>query len=1019
MQADRWQQIDELFHAAAERALDERASYLDEACAGDDSLRREVESLLSADSAAEEMATAKLPAQVAADMLDKQPPRIASGQLLNQYRILSPLGAGGMGEVFLAEDTRLKRKVALKLLPVQFANDADRLRRFEQEALAVSALNHPNIITIHEIGEAAAGRFIVMEHVAGRTLRALAAERVPMASVCAWGGQIAKALRVAHAAGITHRDIKPENVMVRDDEYVKVLDFGLARLTAERAGSDEADALGQTNSGVLIGTVKYMSPEQARGERAESATDVFALGMVLYELATGEHPFKAGTLFGVLQAINSLMPAVPSQLNPEIPAALDALILQMLEKDAPLRPAASEVEAALEEIARRGNTALQAEGEDTLTLSLPIPITSPRRNTVGRERELEILRAGLAGASARRSTILCVAGEPGMGKTTLVEDFLAQMAGQHCLIARGRCSERLAGAEAYLPLLEALDSLLREDREGACASALRQVAPTWYAQVVSLNNDNSSAERLLADVKAASQERLKRELAALLQTLSQTRPMVIFFDDLHWADVSTIDLLSFLAGKFETMRVLFVVTYRPSELQLAKHPFLQIRPDLQAHGLCSEIALEFLSQAEVEKYLALAFTPHRFPRELAKLIHAKTEGSPLFMADLTRYLRDRGVITQESGHWILAQELPEIERDLPESVRGMIERKIAQLDPDDHKLLTAASVQGYEFDSAVMAEALKLDADEVEERLEKLEQVFAFVKLTSEAEFPNGRLTLKYRFIHVLYQNALYGSLRVTRRVALSREVALALESFHGAQAANIAAELAVLWESAREQAKAADYFLLGAQQAIEIFATHEAGKLAQRGLALLHQLPETDERQRRELPLQVILGNFLLSTRGLAAPETAKAYDRLRELSQQTGDTQHLLPMLYGQIIRYVFKPDFDKALEGCQEFRTISEQQHNPAAFIADRLVGTVTLFKGELKTARQYLEKCLAAYNPELHHPLAWRYGSEPGMLAYSLRALTLWLKGYPEQALADSRNRCVWLPKSRTRIRRLLR
>ena len=158
MPVERWQKIDELFHAAAERPPHERAAFLDESCGADEELRREVESLLAADSSAEEMETAKLPAQVAAEMLDRQSPRIASGQSLNQYRIISPLGAGGMGEVFLAEDTRLKRKVALKLLPEQLTNDPERARRFEQEALAISALNHPNIITIHEIGVAAAGR---------------------------------------------------------------------------------------------------------------------------------------------------------------------------------------------------------------------------------------------------------------------------------------------------------------------------------------------------------------------------------------------------------------------------------------------------------------------------------------------------------------------------------------------------------------------------------------------------------------------------------------------------------------------------------------------------------------------------------------------------------------------------------------------------------------------------------------------------------------------------------------------
>ncbi len=996
MQANRWKQIEDLFQAAVEHAPQDRPAFLAQACGADEDLRREVEKLLAAD-AATENATLELPAQMAAEWAQQQD-GIHHTQLLH-YRILSQLGAGGMGEVYLAEDTRLKRKVAIKLLPNRFTNDADRVRRFEQEALAISALNHPNIITIHEIGETAAGRFIVMEHVAGRTLRSLVAEQIELTAILAWGAQIAKALHAAHAAKIIHRDIKPDNIMVRDDGYVKVLDFGLARLNTAHDELSEA----MTMPGTVMGTVKYMSPEQTRGESVMAASDIFALGIVLYELATGQHPFNGATLFAVMQAITTQAPVVPVQLNPALPPELNALLLRMLAKEAAQRPSAADVEKALQEIERGREREKGSESATLLLSSLPTPSvpSTPIRHTVGRTHERNELRAAFNGANTGRGSLLCVAGEPGIGKTTLVEDFLVELAAAgQCTMARGRCSERLAGTEAYLPLLEALESLLQGNRNPAIAQVMKQLAPTWYAQVVSLSGDNEESVRLLAEVKAASQERMKRELANFLQAVAQTQPLVIFFDDLHWADVSTTDLLSFLAGKFNAMRVLIVVTYRPSDMLLSKHPFLQIRPDLQAHGVCRELLLEFLNAAEIAEYLALEFPGHHFPPEFPQLIHAKTEGSPLFMADLVRYLRDHSVIANTSGAWRLEQTLPDIERELPESVRGMIERKIAQLSEDDRKLLVAASVQGTEFDSAVVAQVLSLGADEVEERLEKLERVFAFVKLTSEAEFPNRTLTLKYRFIHALYQNALYATLRMTRRAALSREVAQALESFYGAQVTNVTDELAVLWESARESAKAAHYFLLGAQQASEIFATHEAGQLAQRGLALLHQMPETEERQRRELPLQVILGNFFLATRGLAAPETAKAYDRIRELSQQTGDTQHLLPMLYGQAIRYIFKAAFDQALEVCQEFRTIAERQHDPTLLIADRLIGTVNLFKGELKAASQNLEKCLAAYNPALHHSLAWRYGSEPGVLAYCLRALTRWLRGYPEQALADS-------------------
>ena len=281
---------------------------------------------------------------------------LQTNSVITHYRIVSKLGAGGMGEVWLAEDTRLGRKVALKLLPAEFTEDSERVRRFTQEAKAASALNHPNIIAVFDIGECETGRFIVMEFVAGQTLRAVIAKDNSLETLFALGGQMAKALSAAHEAGITHRDIKPDNIMVRDDGYVKMLDFGLARLLPTTASDPEAMTLAQqTTPGTVMGTLAYMSPEQASGQTVGPASDVFAFGIVLYELATGSHPFKSETMIGYLHAITSQVPPSMTSLNSRLPAALDDLILRMLEKDANHRPTASEVAQALQAIEKYGS----------------------------------------------------------------------------------------------------------------------------------------------------------------------------------------------------------------------------------------------------------------------------------------------------------------------------------------------------------------------------------------------------------------------------------------------------------------------------------------------------------------------------------------------------------------------------------------------------------------------------------------------------------------------------------------
>jgi len=323
----------------------------------------------------------------------------------------------------------------------------------------------------------------------------------------------------------------------------------------------------------------------------------------------------------------------------------------------------------------------------------------------------------------RHGMVLCVSGEPGIGKTTLVEDLLSELSvGGKCHIARGRCSERLAGAEAYLPLLEALESLLESEAGAGTAATMRLVAPTWYVQVAPLAADDSAAARLLADTRAASQERMKRELAAFFREITRSKPLVLFFDDLHWADASTVDLISYLAGKFDSTRLLTLVTYRPSDLLLAKHPFLQVKLELQARGYCREIPLDFLTGQDIERYLTLEFPANSFPIAFPALIHSKTEGNPLFVVGLVRYLRDQGAIAKDGGGWSLVEGVADLDRELPESVRSMIRRKIDQLEERDRLMLTAASVQGYEFDSGIVAEALAIDPAEVEDRLEELER---------------------------------------------------------------------------------------------------------------------------------------------------------------------------------------------------------------------------------------------------------------------------------------------------------
>ena len=270
------------------------------------------------------------------------------GQTLSHYRILRKLGAGGMGEVYLAEDDRLGRKLALKILPEQFMQDASRVRRFEQEARAASGLNHPNIITIYEIGHEAGVHFIATEFIEGETLRAqMATEGVSIDEALEIAIQTTSALQAAHSAGIAHRDIKPDNLMLRPDGYVKVLDFGLAKLT-EMGGGETGDleeatrSLLQTQPGIVMGTVAYMSPEQARGQEIDGRTDIFSLGVVLYEMITGQRPFKGSTTTDLLVSLLTSEPQPLAEVRPGVPAEFEPILARMLAKNRDARYATAQ-----------------------------------------------------------------------------------------------------------------------------------------------------------------------------------------------------------------------------------------------------------------------------------------------------------------------------------------------------------------------------------------------------------------------------------------------------------------------------------------------------------------------------------------------------------------------------------------------------------------------------------------------------------------------------------------------------
>src|SRR5881275_3373126 len=351
--------IEEIYRTALDQEPDQIRAFLDTACEGDDVLRRKVEALLaSRERAGDFIETSAV--GLATRIIENGQADLLVGRTIGHYKISKRIGTGGMGDVYLATDMTAGRKAALKLLPMRFTADAERLKRFQQEAHAVVGLNHPNILTIYEIGEDHSTHYIASELIEGETLRQrLMRGRIEVGEAVDIAIQVASALAAAHETGIVHRDIKPENIMLRPDGYVKVLDFGIAKLAESAFAEATADgtgsmALAETNLGSILGTVRYMSPEQARGAQVDKRTDVWSLGVVLYEMVTGHAPFTGDTPGETMSSILEKEPPPLTNYLAHTPAELQQIISKTLRKEREERyQSAHELLEALQSL-RRG-----------------------------------------------------------------------------------------------------------------------------------------------------------------------------------------------------------------------------------------------------------------------------------------------------------------------------------------------------------------------------------------------------------------------------------------------------------------------------------------------------------------------------------------------------------------------------------------------------------------------------------------------------------------------------------------
>jgi DNA-binding winged helix-turn-helix (wHTH) protein/tetratricopeptide (TPR) repeat protein len=512
--------------------------------------------------------------------------------------------------------------------------------------------------------------------------------------------------------------------------------------------------------------------------------------------------------------------------------------------------------------------------------ALPEAITSPT-TLVGRESVLAELNGHLTTAIRGQRQLVFVVGEPGIGKTSLVDVFQsATSAFPGVFVARGQSVEGFGGKEAYYPVLVALGQLARVPARTLVVTTLTSHAPTWLVQLPSLTRADQHAA-LQRAIQGVTRERMVRELCEALETITQSFALVLVLEDLHWADHSTLDLISAIARRREPAKLLVLGTFRPAELILSNSPLKGLKQDLLLHHLCSELTLERLEEADVADYLAAAFQPSDLGQGLAAVIHRHSDGNPLFMTAMLDHLVQLGVLSQTSGRWSMAVPLAEVDPGVPETLRQMLELQVQHASDAEQQLLKCASVAGQHFTAWAVATMLARDSSKVEQECDALAERQQFLKWFGTRELSNGTLTPEYKFRHALYSEVLYRGLHPSQRVSYHRALAEGLEKLRTPVEVEMGAEVALHFEEGRDYERAIRYLMVAAQNATRRYAYRQAIDVLEHALALV---PRVAADRGQELELQVLerIGNAYYALGDLG--RSAQAYEAMATRAADAG---------------------------------------------------------------------------------------------------------------------------------------